>query len=350
MAAMDGDQSEFATFVSATSGRDLGEMQAEVAAEVDSLRAEHARTRRSEEDITHQMTSEVQTLLGLFGIPYITAPMEAEAQCAELTQQGLVDGIITDDSDVFLFGGTPIYRNMFNARREVESYYLRDVQRELGLDRDRLIELALLLGSDYTEGLSGVGPVLAMEILSLYSGNGGLEAFREWWKQVQRGAEPHDGNKIRRRIKRALRDRVHLDDEWPDENVRNAYVHPQVDTSDEQFVWGHADLDGLRAFLREFLGWATQKTDEYVMPVIEQQRKTARLKRLQTTLDEAGFVSGQLRVQSAGSYSSTRLQQVVRDFRNASREAESENATAPRRAPRTKRARNAPSGRSAHLH
>lgn len=350
MAAMDGDQSEFATFVSATSGRDLGEMQAEVAAEVDSLRAEHARTRRSEEDITHQMTSEVQILLGLFGIPYVTAPMEAEAQCAELTQQGLVDGIITDDSDVFLFGGTPIYRNMFNARREVESYYLRDVQRELGLDRDRLIELALLLGSDYTEGLSGVGPVLAMEILSLYSGNGGLEAFREWWKQVQRGAEPHDGNKIRRRIKRALRDRVHLDDGWPDENVRNAYVHPQVDASDEHFVWGHADLDGLRAFLREFLGWATQKTDEYVMPVIEQQRKTARLKRLQTTLDEAGFVSGQLRVQSAGSYSSTRLQQVVRDFRNASREAESENATAPRRAPRTKRARNAPSGRSAHLH
>ncbi|WFD34798.1 DNA repair protein rad2 [Malassezia cuniculi] len=319
MAQLDGDQSEFATFVSATSGRSLAEMQAEVAAEVESLRAEHARTRRSEEDVTQQMASEVQTLLSLFGIPYVTAPMEAEAQCAKLAQLGLVDGIITDDSDVFLFGGTPVYRHMFNANKDVESYFLRDIQRELGLDRDRLIELALLLGSDYTEGLSGVGPVLAMEILSLYSGNGGLAAFREWWGQVQIGADMHDGSKVRRRIKRALRERVHLSDDWPDENVRDAYVNPLVDSSDEQFVWGHADLDGLRAFLREFLGWTSEKTDEYVLPVIEQQRKTARQHRMQTTLHQAGFVAGEMRMRTSGStYASARLQQVVRDFRRAS--------------------------------
>ena len=32
----------------------------------------------------------------------------------EAVQLGLVDGIITDDSDVFLFGGGRILRNMFN--------------------------------------------------------------------------------------------------------------------------------------------------------------------------------------------------------------------------------------------
>ena len=349
MAEMDGDQSEFAAFVSSTSGRSLAEMQAETTAEIQSLRAEFARTRRSEEDISQQMASEVQTLLSLFGIPYITAPMEAEAQCAELTQRGLVDGIITDDSDVFLFGGTPVYRNMFNAHRVVECYFLRDVERELGLDRERLIELALLLGSDYAEGLSGVGPVLAMEILSLYSGNGGLVAFRDWWKEVQYGMDTRDGSKVRRRIKRALRNRVHLGDEWPDENVYKAYTHPQVDSSEEPFVWGSADLDGLRAFLREFLGWAPQKTDEYVLPVIEQQRKVSRLERLQTTLDQAGFVSGQMRIRSSAPYASARLQQVVRDFRRENTDdMEQQQQQVPAR--QAKRARRTPTGRSAHLH
>ena len=59
---------------------------------------------------------EVQELLQLFGIPYIVAPMEAEAQCAWLNQEGLVDGVVTDDNDVFLFGATHVYRHFFQGK------------------------------------------------------------------------------------------------------------------------------------------------------------------------------------------------------------------------------------------
>lgn len=41
-----------------------------------------------------------------------------------------------------------------------------DLSTKMGLTRKKLIELALLLGSDYTEGIKGIGPVLAMEILA----------------------------------------------------------------------------------------------------------------------------------------------------------------------------------------
>lgn len=134
-------------------------------------------------------------MLRLFGIPYITAPMEAEAQCAELLSLGLVDGIITDDSDVFLFGGGRILRNMFNQSKTVECFLLSDLERELGLDRDKLVRLAYLLGSDYTEGLPGVGPVVAMELLTEFSGVDGLHMFREWWRKVQSGRDTDDDNK-----------------------------------------------------------------------------------------------------------------------------------------------------------
>ncbi|ODQ64397.1 PIN domain-like protein, partial [Nadsonia fulvescens var. elongata DSM 6958] len=134
--------------------------------EIDELLKQQSKEKRDSDEVTEQMTREVQKLLTLFGIPFITAPTEAEAQCAKLIQLSLVDGIITDDSDCFLFGGTKVYKNFFNQNKYVECYQLEDIDRELALDRSRLIEMALVLGSDYTDGLAGVGPVTAMELLA----------------------------------------------------------------------------------------------------------------------------------------------------------------------------------------
>lgn len=128
-------------------------------------------------------------MLRLFGIPYITAPMEAEAQCAELVSLGLVDGIITDDSDVFLFGGLRVFKNMFNQSKTVECFLQSDLERELGLTQDALVRLAYLLGSDYVEGLPGVGPVVAMELLKEFPGEDGLHRFKDWWLKVQSGKD-----------------------------------------------------------------------------------------------------------------------------------------------------------------
>ena len=100
---------------------------------------------------------------------------------------GLVDGIITEDSDVFLFGGKSVYRNIFDDRKFVEVYLATDVKNELGLTRQELIALAFLLGSDYCEGIYGVGLVNAMEIVATFSMKGedggiaaGLSLFRKW--------------------------------------------------------------------------------------------------------------------------------------------------------------------------
>lgn len=115
--------------------------------------------------------------------------MEAEAQCAKLAELDLVDGIITDDSDVFLFGGKQCFKNIFNDAKYAECFLLTDIDRELSLTRERLISLAYLLGSDYTIGLPGVGPVVALELLANFPGPGGIEAFKSWWTKIQRGQD-----------------------------------------------------------------------------------------------------------------------------------------------------------------
>lgn len=61
----------------------------------------------------------------MFGLPYIIAPMEAEAQCAYMELANLVDGVVTDDSDVFLFGARSVYKNIFDDRKYVETYFMQ---------------------------------------------------------------------------------------------------------------------------------------------------------------------------------------------------------------------------------
>lgn len=50
-----------------------------------------------------------------------------------------------------------------------------------------MIQLALLVGSDYTNGLAGVGPVTALEILASFPCEGedilrGLRSFASWFR------------------------------------------------------------------------------------------------------------------------------------------------------------------------
>lgn len=79
----------------------------------------------------------------------------------------LVDGIITDDADVFLFGGDQVYRNVFNQTESVTKFSMDRISNILQLNQTRMIQLAYFTGSDYSEGIKGVGVVNAFEIISV---------------------------------------------------------------------------------------------------------------------------------------------------------------------------------------
>lgn len=171
--------------------------------------------------------------------------MEAEAQCAALEVLGLVDGVISDDSDCFLFGARAVYKNMFDERKYVEAYMTADVEVELGLARKDLVSMALLLGSDYTEGVRGVGIVNATEIIHAFPSppegppEAGLRKFREWLDGFDPVADlgllDNDGQgdvadlvKAFHRKHRNARNRWIVSHSFPDPQIFKAYLAPTV--------------------------------------------------------------------------------------------------------------------------
>ncbi|XP_069684242.1 DNA excision repair protein ERCC-5 isoform X2 [Periplaneta americana] len=255
---------------STVSSEDLKKLQMSLEEKHQDLLVERGKQERLAANITDQMCMEAQELLQLFGVPYIVAPMEAEAQCAFLDLISLTDGTITDDSDIWLFGGQKVYKNFFNQKKHVMHYKAADIKHYFKLERKQMILLALLVGSDYTPGLQGVGPVTALEILAAFPTNGeetneilkGLQNFRVWWNNgmtVGPGRTP---------LKNKLRD-LQFVEGFPSVAVVDAYLHPKVDESRETFSWGLPDLTSLRDFAQRKFGWSRSKTDEILLPIMK---------------------------------------------------------------------------------
>lgn len=260
---------------------------------------------RNAESVSSEMFAECQELLQIFGLPFIIAPMEAEAQCAYMELNNLVDGVVTDDSDAFLFGARSVYKNIFDDRKYVETYFMKDIENELGLNRDKLISMALLLGSDYTEGVSGIGIVNAIEVVNAFPEEDGLHKFREWIESPDpsilgkseaginsRKRESKVGNTDTtsfsdgkavddiQKIKQIFMDKHrnvsknwHIPSSFPSDAVTSAYTSPQVDKSKEPFSWGKPDHFMLRKLCWEKFGWSTQKADELLLPVLKEYNK-----------------------------------------------------------------------------
>ncbi|PQE24386.1 hypothetical protein CJF31_00002658 [Rutstroemia sp. NJR-2017a BVV2] len=267
---------EHARFASTLNNKSEKENQEAYEKELKALRNQQKKDRRDADEVSHIMITECQALLRLFGLPYITAPMEAEAQCAELVRLGLVDGVVTDDSDIFLFGGTRVYKNLFNSNKLVECYVASDLEKELSLSRDQLIAIAHLLGSDYTEGLPGIGPVTAVEIISEFPDpKTGLEEFRDWWASIQHHPSTisSETSLFRKKFRRSQATKLFLPPGFPSPAVTEAYLKPDVDSTPEPFQWGVPDLGALRDFLMATIGWSQERTDEVLVPVIRDMNR-----------------------------------------------------------------------------
>ena len=128
------------------------------------------------------MIQDSKTLLDHFGIPYIDAPSEGEATAAHITNTGHAFASASQDYDSVLFGSKRLVRNFTNSGRrkipnkntyidvEPEMIRLQDTLESLGLSREELVDVGILIGTDFNpDGFERIGPKTALKMIRQYS-------------------------------------------------------------------------------------------------------------------------------------------------------------------------------------
>ncbi len=129
-------------------------------------------------ELTDEMVEDAKRILELMGVPWVQAPSEGEAQAAHMAARGDVWAAASQDYDSLLFGSPRLVRNVtITGKRKLpgrdvyvevrpEIISLRETLESLGITREQLVLLGILVGTDYNPGgVRGVGPKRALEIV-----------------------------------------------------------------------------------------------------------------------------------------------------------------------------------------
>ncbi|KAF2130452.1 flap structure-specific endonuclease-like protein [Dothidotthia symphoricarpi CBS 119687] len=210
-------------------------------------------------------------LLKQFGYPIHLAPGEAEAECALLQREGIVDAVLSEDVDTLMFGSGVTIRNWSpeksgNTPTHVNVYDA--VETKAGpsaLDREGMILVALMSGGDYVpEGIPGCGPKTACEAAKAGFGEdlckiprNDARAMSQWRERLQHELKTNE-SKLFKRKHGALK----IPDNFPRLDILGYYTHPAIsnqaglDKLRRAINWDQElDLPGLRDFTHDAFDW-----------------------------------------------------------------------------------------------
>ncbi len=220
---------------------------------------ERARSKaRQTSRLTKEMLDEARHLLRLMGLPYVQAPSEGEAQASHMNRKGDAYAVVSQDFDSILFGAKYVARNLaLSGRRKLpdkrvwvnappEMIDARQSLENLGLTRGQMVDVALLIGTDFNPGIKRIGPKTALKLIRKH---GDIEAVLE-----AKGLEIPEL-----------------------EELRGIFLCPQV-TDDYTLRWGDMDGEGMIEFLCEehdfSRGRIERELDKYTIRQSKRAQKT----------------------------------------------------------------------------
>jgi flap endonuclease-1 len=119
--------------------------------------------------LTREMAGEARELLRLMGMPVVQAPAEGEAQASHMAARSSVWAAASKDYDCLLFGAPRLVRFLTVSGKEFlpsksafraitpELIDTRELLRHYEITHEQLIDVAILIGTDFNDGVKGVG-------------------------------------------------------------------------------------------------------------------------------------------------------------------------------------------------
>jgi flap endonuclease-1 len=193
---------------------------------------------RSSTRVDATIIATAKELLGLMGVPVVQAPGEGEAQASFMVARGDARYVVSQDYDTLLFGAPLLVRNLtVSGKRKVhgrqitvnpERIVLADTLAGLHLTREQLIEIGILVGTDFNPGVAGVGAKTGLKIVQ-------KGEFAAKLKEKQPDFDPAP--------------------------VLEMFLHPPV-TSEYSLAAGHPDPEGIRKMLCDGYDFSPERVDK----------------------------------------------------------------------------------------
>ncbi|KAI5958837.1 FEN1 [Candida theae] len=192
--------------------------------------------------VGRDQNDEAKKLLELMGIPYVNAPCEAEAQCAELARGGKVFAAASEDMDTLCYEPPYLLRHLTFAearKMPIDQITYSEAMEGLDMPKEQFIDLCILLGCDYCETIKGVGPVTAYKLIKEH---GSLDNLVEYL------------------TKNPDKTKFKVPENWPYKEARQLFLHPEVIEADKVEVkWKEPDVDGLIEYMVKQKGFSEDR-------------------------------------------------------------------------------------------
>ncbi|WP_424003758.1 flap endonuclease-1 [Haloarcula salina] len=186
--------------------------------------------------LTDTIVDTTRELLSLLDVPVVDAPAEGEGQASVMARRGDVDYVGTEDYDALLFGA-PLTLRQLTSKGDPELMDFEATLERHDLTWEQLVDAAILMGTDFNEGISGIGPKTAVSALHEH---GDLYAVLE-----ARGEHIDHADRIRDLfLDPAVTDDYEIpDDIEPDLDAARAFVTEQWEVDADEVARGFERIE-----------------------------------------------------------------------------------------------------------